>query len=476
MPRINSNLNKSFGGRKKNRIIRNDLVIHYDPGNSRSYSGLGTALYNIENIEVTSLIRRVTHNAARSYFAFKGDSDISIPAKWNNFDFSQGITVSIWYNHPYSNSTYILITNGGFVIGSSYDIDTSTLKIKVIINILRNNKKVNHIAEYSFTQVNPQFNHIVFTYNNSTLNLYINGGLVLMSAQIYSPGTFTKRKNYPITLGYDELLIGKVGPLRIYNKALSDDIVSRIYTNESAPYIGSGEVLPIISSGLVFDADNDLLTDSVTGAIGSKYGTATYSSSDGGYVHFINHSDPAPIDYTNLIRYDSSILSGLVSAMTISAWVYFFSNNIAVIVDKLSNGTVSTLSQGFMFYRKPNVFYLQYGNNNRTKSSEFSASGKIETNRWYLVSVTLNGRTAKLYINGEEMQILDHDRQTNNPSLVNSLPMNIGRSKNTTLKYTSNSKGPGRDLRIGKLYIYNRDLSENEQWENFIAERARYGV
>ena len=188
------------------------------------------------------------------------------------------------------------------------------------------------------------------------------------------------------------------------------------------------------------------------GINGTLAGGVGYSGLNGGSLSFDGSND--------YVFFPSNIVSTLTSA-TISSWFYW-TDNVA-------------WTRIFDFGINTSFFMLLTPKNGSTNTPRFSISvvfgveqqitspSPISTNVWTNITITLNGTTGIMYLNGTSIQ-------SNSISLT---PSSLG---NTTSNWIGRSiySDPYYGGNISNFSIYNRALSATEIQQNYLATKSRY--
>jgi hypothetical protein len=223
---------------------------YYDPGNSSSYSGSGTALNDISgNGRNASLANNPAYTSGTGgYFTFNGSNNYIIgPNAYNAGNTSH--TVEIWVRPTAANvnlwtDTSIQTPNSGY--HSSGGQITSTGPFQTIITSLYNptngvERVVNGAGSYLNNWV-----QIVRTYTGTTLTGYINGiagtpGTITWSPPwISTPGIWYMLYGPLETTTYlsstANYFAGRFGIIRFYTRALSSAEVLQNFNADKSKY------------------------------------------------------------------------------------------------------------------------------------------------------------------------------------------------------------------------------------------------
>jgi hypothetical protein len=221
---------------------------------------------------------------------------------------------------------------------------------------------------------------------------------------------------------------------------VQDGLVLNLDAGVSSSYPGSGTTWTDLSG----NGNNGTLVNGVG-----------YNSGNGGSLVFDGSNDGIQID-------ESSDLS--VNYMTISSWNY--SSNYqqnGFMFEKTTNGSVNT--QYSLFFNVSNlIYYRTYGLSPRDMTVNTSSAGVIN-NQWNNIVATYNGSQKKIYVNGV-----------------------LRATQNATGTVTQNTTGPafigiyGNHAgypfsgRIAQTRVYNRALSDDEIFRNYVSQRSRFGI
>jgi len=485
MPRLNTLLNKAFLARRRNKITIQNLKFHYDPGNPLSFPGSGLTLYDISgNNRQATLANDMEHNSFRGFFQWSSGDYINFPNS-TNIEIANGFSYFLWY-YPIKNGVnQFFFQNSPFHLTIRFNMN-DTLLINAALSVLSGTAKKDIVCSATIGLSKSAWVHIGVVYNNVDLVIYVNKNLVASIPKTYNPGnaavTGTSVRWSRVTwFNQVYYILGKTGSFRFYDIGTPSSTVTAIYNEEKSRYFGSGLPGNLSTNGLIFNARGQLTNDTAGSTTGTVLGTVNYSAALGGYTYFGDYPSPLPRTFTDLVRYANTATLQNLTSISICAWVNFPNTTNSVIVEKKVAGSNSifgaTISKGFFLGRSGTTgITFSYGNSTggnptiRTNSPTFA-------NQWYHVTVTLGpGVGAKIYLDGEEEAdaFYSEGSAASAITLGNTLSMNIGRARNQSVPFTYG--GPGRDVYIASLQIYDRIITDNEIWENFTAERANFGI
>jgi len=146
----------------------------------------------------------------------------------------------------------------------------------------------------------------------------------------------------------------------------------------------------------------DALEDSSASEVddeASSTGTASVAGKLAGYCHEYNGSNSSVFEtgVTTYLRPSS--------ALSMEAWFYADATNDRVI---MYHGDSTNKGWGIWLYGGYLRASIGTGNGNVWTYLTYTISGNISTGTWYHVVVTWNGSTAKLFLNGSEVDSYSH--------------------------------------------------------------------
>jgi len=215
-----------MSGNVKGRLVRDGLLIYYDPANTSSYLSGDTAVYDLsKNNRNGNLINSVGYSSVGSgSFSFDGVDDlIAIPTITGLTDF----TISVWFQSTGAGSTGATAYNAIIGQGSLNRILVATGPNKIVLAQMGG-------SNYLSTTTCPfnLWNNMTYTYDsiNNIAQLYVNN--IKQTSQSNSSVTYTTSEHYlgatsnPIT---DYAMKGFISSFFMYNRKLSDDEVTNNY-------------------------------------------------------------------------------------------------------------------------------------------------------------------------------------------------------------------------------------------------------
>lgn len=196
----------------------------------------------------------------------------------------------------------------------------------------------------------------------------------------------------------------------------------------------------------------------------------TFNSTNGGSIQFTSASS----QYADIANTANSTFDFANTTFTVDVWVNFTSLtfNRMIVTKALEVGGWAIYGglDGQIFVGAKN------GTTGAYPLNWFSANSLLTSNAWYNLSTiittnttTVASNTAKVYLNGVEIP------GTNSPTTAEgyggepSVPIKIGRRSPAASPLYLDGK-------IAAVKIYNRGLTTNEVFKNYISLRDRFGI
>jgi len=215
-----------MSGNVKGRLIRDGLLIYYDPANTSSYLSGDTVVYDLsKNSRNGNLINNVGYSSVGlGSFSFDGIDDlIELPSISGLTDF----TISLWFQSTGVGSTGSTIYNTLIGQGPNNRILVATGSNKIVLAQMGG-------SNYQSTTTCPfnVWNNVTYTYDsvNDIAQFYVNN--IKQTSQSNSSVTYDNNPHFlgswnnPIT---DYAMKGYISSFFMYNRKLSDDEVTNNY-------------------------------------------------------------------------------------------------------------------------------------------------------------------------------------------------------------------------------------------------------
>jgi hypothetical protein len=464
-------INQNYHATKKQylveeNIVSDGLVLNLDPGNSRSYAGVGNTIYDLSGLGNTgTLTNGPTFSALNGgNLIFDGSNDFLGAASSSSLDISTNLSAVVWMKLiTIDGANHIIFskTNSTNPFLSNYE---AYLKNDVIYwwdSPTERNTTVT-LSINSWTQV-------VFVRSSTSLLIYKNGTL---------SNTISVNQVGPIVgdfyIGKDpngQFLNFNLAQFLLYNRALSAQEILQNYNATKNRFIN---VLPPVRNNLILELD----ASSVSSYPGT--GTTWYDLSGNNYNSTLVGSPVfSGIASTANFLFDANTKSATLntnllsnySSGTIECSVYITNLASSFILARQRNGvnTFSVLSVGsycdaggqFLAGLAGTIYY-----HNKNAQTVLSSSTALLVNTWYRLSITFTTSSVILYINGIQNATVAGDYSVPNDA---STDPRIGAWIKDGTNYPMNG-------RLAHFTIYNRALSAYEIKQNFDFYRTRYGI
>lgn len=208
--------------------------------------------FNATSSGVASIIQNTTVPPLCNYGNFTAQPDLVDTDDGTVGNTSGGITVSVWLKPAAMTNWQAIVTkskaynwdDGWGLAHYSGDADN---QIRFFVNNYSSNNLSGSLTLNSW-------NHVVATYDNTTIRLYING--IEVSTLAYSSAIINSANADPIRIAYDDPgddeYIGGVDEVKIWDRAMSAADVLTIYNNEVAGknFDGTSRSCPVCDANL----------------------------------------------------------------------------------------------------------------------------------------------------------------------------------------------------------------------------------
>ena len=206
--------------------VTSNLVLWYDPANSVSYPGSGTALTNLANTSLPGTLSNITYT--NPYLTYNGSSSTtSVPDNALLEPGTGDFTLEAWvYYSAFAGSSRVIAgkTDGGNAADWSYGLRTQSSGA----TFFEVGNGTTSITSPTYTVSTGQWYQIVGVWNNVASNsiaLYVNGASVGSNSHSF---TSVKNSTHPLYFGsfdggatFGQWFNGRMGITRMYNSALT---------------------------------------------------------------------------------------------------------------------------------------------------------------------------------------------------------------------------------------------------------------
>jgi hypothetical protein len=443
-------------------IVTNGLVFAVDPSNLVSYESGSTTTYSLTGSYTGSLQNGVEYLPSNGgVFNFDGTNDI---IRSQNINPSE-ITIEVWKKWTMVSDDW-LITNQTSTVtdttkGYFMRIDEPSFNFTVYFGIGSTSRPIVY---------NPivlgEWTHVVATYDPITegAKLYWNGVLVGTNT---GTGAIDYTGVQGLTIGAANNLSratpGPVGPVRIYNRALSSSEVQQNYEATKYKFLGEN----IITNGLVLNLDS-ANKDSYPGTGTTWYdlsgnnnnGTLTNGSS------FLPNINGGILDFDGVDDYASlgSVAASLIQGKTAITIGIMFNMDATGTLKGLI-GTLNYFCGGNLGLVASNDALLFY--NDTATCYSIGLNSYVTTGKWIYAVGTYDGTTTRLY--GIKDGTLTQTSGTGKSGNTNVFSSDFRVMGNQNPTIFTNGKG-------SVAFAYNRVLSQAEVLQNYNAQKTRFGL
>jgi Concanavalin A-like lectin/glucanases superfamily/F5/8 type C domain len=426
----------------------NNLVMHYNPGITESYSGTGTALNDLTINGLHGTMSNVTYS--NSVLTFNGsNSQVNIPDNANLEPGTGSWTIEVWMK-PASLSSGTVIgkySNGGNSANISYALRLVGSAIRADFS---NGSTALTTDNYSLIANN--WVHMVYVWDKTNNNIYTyaNGVLKQTKAITISGGILNTATNLYIGSynggEYSQYYNGQIGIVRLYKKAMSAAEVTRNYETNKGTYgvIQGGLVMNLINPASSGSTWNDV---SGNGNNATLVNAPTYTASNGG-------------GYTTASGSYISTNYNLPNTFTVSIAAAF---NPSTYWGTIWANESWTAGRGYISYFK-NASAIDIG------SATGQSSVNIDNyNTVHIWDYVVTGTSYVLYKDGAQVGTGTFATPAGGLS-TNGLYFG---ARHTNAGTSAQDFCPGT---YHSMRVYNRALSFDEIKSNFAALRSTYGL
>jgi hypothetical protein len=456
--------------------IADGLVLHLDASNKLSYSGSGNTWYDLSaySNNATFVDSPSSQILPQAYFNFDGVNDYMTIPRSSSISPVSAITQEVWFNFAPIPNTSVFI---GLQYGSSYNNTYALFKESSLLYGGVNVSGSLNVIGVGISNISAnKWVHFVHTFDGSTQKLYLDG--VLQNSASLSGSIQYDSNNTRIVIGADDnggynsgtgaFHIGKLNQVKIYNRALSSEEITRNYISQRKRYFPEEN---IVTNGLVLNIDPakySSYTGSGTtiydlsgfGNTGTLTNGPTFSALNGGAIVFDGSNDYVTLGDKLDLGYNSYSFSCWVNLSSVSGTRTIFSKSVADYQPyRYALLLINNKLRPFM-----------RGNLNDS-DVEFDSILSLSSATWYHITVVYErSSTMKLYINGalDSSASISHWQ---NLDIQNSYTFKIASyaDPNDSASYFMQGS-------ISNFVAYNRVLSATEISQNYNATKSRYNV
>jgi len=237
------------------------LVLYLDAANSASYSGSGNTWYDLSgnSNKATFVDSPSFQSAPQSFFNFDGSNDYMTIVRSSSMSPTSGLTQEVWFNFSTIPNAAIFI---GLQYGSSFNNTYALWKDSSLLY-----GGVNTSGSFSAIGIGisnisgNKWHNFVHTYDGSAQRLYLDG--VLLNSSNITGSIQYDANNTRVLIGADDngggyntgagyFHSGKINQIKIYNRALTSEEITRNYNASKKRYFPEEN---IVTNGLVLYID-----------------------------------------------------------------------------------------------------------------------------------------------------------------------------------------------------------------------------
>jgi hypothetical protein len=220
--------------------VTTNLVLYYDPSNSSSYPGSGTTINDLSGNGLNGSMSGITFTTP--YFSYNGSSSqISVADNPLLEPGSGDWSIEFWVNYSVlAGSSRILMakTDGGLSSEWGYGLRTAA-NGNTFMEIGNGTTSLQSSLTALTTNTWYQVVGVWTNVSSNSLALYVNGNLI---GSISHSFTSIKNTTSPLYIGsfnggqFSQWLNGRMGVVRMYNKALSGSEITQNYNADKSKY------------------------------------------------------------------------------------------------------------------------------------------------------------------------------------------------------------------------------------------------
>lgn len=473
---------------KKNSFTSDNLVLHYNPGMTESYSGTGTTLTDLAGNGLTGTMSNITYN--NPAFNFNGTtSQVSVSDNALLEPGTGSWTIETWIKPTqFTTSAQTVLgkfNNGGLSAGISYALRVYN---GLIYSNFSNGTTALVSDGYSLTL--NDWTQVIYVWDktNNLLQTYINGQLNQTKAITLSSILNSTTNLYLGSYNggeYPQYFKGQIGTVRLYNKALNSTEVSKNYNATKDFYEGLE---------LKLDASNTISYPSSGVAWNDISGKGNHATLNNGPV--FNASNGGQFVFDGVNDFASGVAIPSTSgnnSRTVMVWYKSTANKNTVLLDK--GGVTDDVAEQ-LFLVASNSVGVGAGSYPPTNTGGIAlcfwgndliypvSSSTLFDGNWHFIAYTYNNtnRSVNICFDGTFASTV-YQWNINAWTTLNTKPFSSPRVLNTTNNpyWIGQSRaafwgfgGTFSNVNIPNVSIYSRALTESEILNVYNATRTRF--
>jgi len=464
---VSQNYNAELSRFKSSRdISKEGLVLDLDAGNPNSYLS-GTTWTDLSgggsNGTLNNGVGYTTANGGA--LTFDGSDDyVSLPSGFA--DFTNGFTVSAIVKFTVNNVWERIIdfgngsSNANILFARNSNTNNLTFELYTSGGVTRG--KVTATGAIT----NGETAHFAATLDGSTCVIYKNGVAITSTSYPYLPDNVTRTNNYIGKSNWaDDYFEGNNQNVKIYNRALSSQEVSNIYTSQAPRYqvqlprsvtdslslladFGDTTSYPRTGTTVYDRSGNGINGTATNGPVWSFENSGVFDFD--GTDDYISFGNPSTLQYT------------YTTPFSLEVWIKWDGGAQPSNFGHLMGKTYANYRFSLVSSSDPGYITFRLDANNLVLNS----GAYISSNVWHHVICTWEPSTytATIYIDG----------------------VNRGQATDNTVDWTNGSQNfqmgtsPGENYYFnGKMALgkaYSKTLSPSEALENYKSTRSRFHI
>ena len=237
------------------------LVLYLDAANSASYSGSGNTWYDLSgnSNKATFVDSPSFQSVPQSFFNFDGSNDYMTIVRSSSMSPTSGLTQEVWFN-------FSTIPNAAIFIGLQYGSSSNNtyalwMESSTIYGGVNTSGSFTAVGIGISNISGNKWHNLIHTYDGSAQRLYLDG--VLLNSSNITGTIQYDANNTRVLVGADDngsgynngagyFHSGKINQIKIYNRGLTSDEITRNYNASKKRYFPEEN---IVTNGLVINLD-----------------------------------------------------------------------------------------------------------------------------------------------------------------------------------------------------------------------------